>query len=69
MGIGEARTFINRTIRLCWLDRKGGELSESVQVFDVGFVPLYGPCLFTSQGEIRLDRIQGFSEIPSKVAA
>jgi hypothetical protein len=30
---------------------------ELAEIFDVGFVPLYGPCLITDIGEIRLDRV------------
>lgn len=69
MEIAEARSYINRTVELIWLDRKGQELREIVQVLDVGFLPLYGPCLITSVGEIRLERVKDCLSTSLKVAA
>lgn len=57
MEIGEAKSFANQTVDLTWTDRKGQEVTDVVHVFDVEFLPLYGPCLVTSEGEIRLDRV------------
>jgi len=57
MEISEARWFANKTVDLTWLDRLGNELSATAQVFEVTFVPLYGPSLITTAGDIRLDRI------------
>lgn len=57
MSIGEAKSFIDQLVHLTWVDRKGAEVFDAVNVFDVGFVPLYGPCLITNRGEIRLDRV------------
>ncbi len=58
MQIQEAKTFIGRQVALEWTDRKGALLTDVVDVYEVNFVPLYGPCMITSVGEIRLDRIQ-----------
>jgi hypothetical protein len=60
MDIKEAKAFIGMPLRLCWTDRKGDASSDLVHVFNVGFVPLYGPCLITDRGEIRLDRVVAF---------
>lgn len=68
MGIHEAKRFLNSTVRVTWTNRKGDEISESLFVYEVGFVPLYGPCLVTSKGEIRLDRIQGCELIEASAA-
>lgn len=68
MGIHEAKRFLNSNVRLTWTNRKGDEISDSVFVYEVGFVPLYGPCLVTSKGEIRLDRIHGCELIEASAA-
>jgi hypothetical protein len=57
MELAEAKQFVDQSVLLSWTDRKGGVISDSVHVFEVNFVPFYGPCLITSAGEIRLDRI------------
>lgn len=55
--IQEARTYINQWVHLAWTDRRGREIQDVVQVYGVEFVPLYGPCLLTSGGDVRLDRV------------
>jgi len=57
MEISEARLFTDKTVDLTWHDRLGNELSAITQVYEVTFVPLYGPSLITGVGDIRLDRI------------
>ncbi|HTQ10315.1 MAG TPA: hypothetical protein VMI31_09615 [Fimbriimonadaceae bacterium] len=57
MTIGEARSFVGSDVSLCWLDRKGQELREVARIFAADFVPLYGPCLITDAGDIRIDRV------------
>lgn len=54
----EARKLANQTVVLSWTDRKGAVLTETLFVYEVKFVPLYGPCLITDNGEITLDRVQ-----------
>ena len=56
--IQEAKAFVNERVQLTWLDRKGEPHSELVDVYEVNFVPLYGPCMITNVGEIRLDRVE-----------
>lgn len=58
MEISAAKQFINRNVMLSWTDRKGDVVAQDVFVFDVNFVPFYGPCFITSVGEVRLDRVQ-----------
>ena len=43
MNIQEAKSFIGMPLRLTWTGRRGDEQSDLVYVFNVGFVPLYGP--------------------------
>ena len=57
MTIGEARSYIGSEVNLTWLDRKGEEHTDVAFVEKADFIPLYGPCLLTDVGEIRLDRI------------
>jgi hypothetical protein len=63
MNIQDAKTFIGMPLRLTWTGRKGDEQSDLVYVFNVGFVPLYGPCLITDKGEIRLDRVIAYEAV------
>ena len=69
MEINEAKSFENKLVELSWSDRTGKQISDKVQVFSVGFVPLYGPCLQTSHGDIRLDRIAGCTTISERQAS
>lgn len=57
MLISEAKEYIGQTIRVTFTDRSGNEITDHADVFEVNFVPLYGPCLVTDIGEIRLDRV------------
>jgi hypothetical protein len=57
MELQHARSFAGKGAHITWIDRKGEQISSEVQVFDATFVPLYGPCLVTDSGDIRLDRI------------
>ena len=57
MTISEAKSFIGSEVALTWHDRKGEDVHASTRVYSADFVPLYGPCLITDAGEIRLDRI------------
>ncbi len=63
MNIQDAKGYVGMPLRLTWTGRKGEEMSDLVYVFNVGFVPLYGPCLITDKGEIRLDRIVAYEEV------
>lgn len=57
MTISEARSFVGSDVALSWHDRKGEELHVLTTIYSADFVPLYGPCLITDAGEIRLDRV------------
>jgi hypothetical protein len=57
MGISDARLFRDVTVDLTWTDRQGNAQTKTTHVLAVEFVPLYGPCLVTTEGEIRLDRV------------
>ena len=57
MTISEAKTYIGQEVALCWNDRKGEPVEAVTHIYSADFVPLYGPCLITDAGEIRLDRV------------
>lgn len=69
MSIGEARSFIGTHVHLRWVDRKGEEMSGDTFIHKADFVPLYGPCLITDLGDIRLDRVVGCSASEQAKAA
>jgi hypothetical protein len=70
MEIQEAKEYVNRRVELSWLDRRGETITDEVDVYEVTFVPLYGPCMITSAGEIRLDRVQACVEtVPLRIAS
>lgn len=57
MLISDAKKLVGQIIDLSYTDRRGETLHEVVEVFDVNFIALYGPCLITNIGDIRLDRV------------
>ncbi len=57
MLISDAKGFVGQWVEVVYKDRVGAEVVDTAEVFDVNFVPLYGPCLITDIGEIRLDRV------------
>ena len=60
MVISEAQKMVGNVVELSYRDKRGEALSVVAEVFDVGFVSLYGPCLITDVGEIRLDRVDSW---------
>lgn len=57
MSFKDAQQYIGLNCEVAWRDRHGDVQTRNVFVLDVNFVPLYGICLITDYGEIRLDRI------------
>jgi|CXWL01.1.fsa_nt_gi hypothetical protein len=68
MDITEAKAFANKAVSLGWTDRNGTVVSEVVHILEVNFVPFYGPCFVTSNGDIRLDRVVSCVSVEVKVA-
>lgn len=69
MEIQEAKSFANQRVHLTWVDRRGEQVSDLVDVYEVNFVPLYGPCMITSSGEIRIDRIRACALPAASIAS
>jgi hypothetical protein len=57
MLVSDAKKFVGFEVEMTYSDRNGDARLLHVEVFDVTFVPLYGPCVVTDQGDFRLDRI------------
>lgn len=57
MLISDAKSLVGQIVNLEYTDRKGDILSDRVEIFDVNFIALYGPCMITDIGDIRLDRV------------
>lgn len=69
MLISEAKPLVGHFVNLSYTDRSNNIYSETVEIFDVTFIPLYGPCIITDVGEIRLDRIVKAEKAASQKAA
>jgi predicted DNA-binding transcriptional regulator YafY len=67
--ISEAKAFVGSFVKLTYKDRMGNETEKVVEVFDVNFVPLYGPCMITDAGDFRLDRVSACSLLEERKAA
>ena len=63
MLVAQAKAFVGQTCEVTWTDRNGNRTSETVSVDDVTFVPMYGACMLTSSGDIRLDRVVEISAV------
>lgn len=68
MDINEAKNYVNSKASLVWTDRHGSPLHDDVFVYEVNFVPLYGPCFITSKGDIRLDRVVACAHVEDLAA-
>ncbi len=68
MSFKEAQQYVGTTCEVAWRNRHGEIQTKQVFVTDVTFVPLYGLCLITDYGEIRLDRIVNVNVLERKAA-
>lgn len=57
MLLSEAKRFVGHIVTMSYRERSGEILEKVAEIYDIGFVPLYGPCLITDIGEVRLDRL------------
>lgn len=69
MLLSEAKRFVGQFVNLTYRERSGDTVQKTAELFDIGFVPLYGPCLITDIGEIRLDRVEGCHPLVKEKAA
>ncbi|HVL39424.1 MAG TPA: hypothetical protein VM328_08560 [Fimbriimonadaceae bacterium] len=57
MNCAEAKQLKGSCVAVTWSDRRGEIRMEVVDVLDIAFMPMYGPCLITSAGDISLHRV------------
>lgn len=53
----DAKIYIGQTVEIEFQDRAKKTHRKVVEIYDVGYLPAFGPCLITDIGEIRLDRV------------
>ena len=53
----DAKAFIGQIVEVEYTDKAGNVYIQNAELYDIGFLPLYGPCLILDIGEIRLDRV------------
>lgn len=68
MLVSDAKKFVGFEVEFTYQDRTGENKRLSGEIFDVTFVPLYGPCLVTDTGDYRLDRISQIVHAQAKAA-
>ena len=64
MLLSDAQKMVGQTVVVSYQDRIGEIQTNVVEVFDACFVAMFGPCLVTDQGEIRLDRLVAWNATP-----
>lgn len=70
MELSEAKAYEGQHLMLTWRNRKGDEVTQFVDVVQVTFVPMYGPCFVTDAGNIALERVVGVTaQAPQRRAA
>lgn len=69
MLLSEAKKYVGLFVALSYRERSGQSVVKEAEIFDIGFVPLYGPCLITDVGEIRLDRVENCELLANQKAA
>ena len=53
----EVKAHVGKVVEVEYTDKSGNVFFQTAELFDIGFLPLYGPCLILDIGEIRLDRV------------
>jgi hypothetical protein len=59
--VTEARQYLGKRCVVTFLNRQGEEVTKSLQLHDVAFVPLYGAYLIGDIEDICLDRVTNIS--------
>jgi hypothetical protein len=65
----DAKKFVGQFVDIVLMDRSGKTHVRRAELYDIGFLPLYGPCLITDLGELRLDRVVSMDSVPLEAAA
>jgi hypothetical protein len=59
----EAKAFVGHIVQVEHTDKEGNVFIENAELYDIGFLPLYGPCLLLDIGEVRLDRVMSLRSV------
>jgi hypothetical protein len=66
----EAKAYVGQIVQVEYADKAGNIYIQNAELYDIGFLPLYGPCLILDIGEVRLDRVQALRPVKeAKTAA
>lgn len=63
MRIPEARQYLGRHCAVTYRNRYGDEVTKSLHINDVAFVPLYGAYLIGDVEDVSLDRVTSISAL------
>jgi hypothetical protein len=65
----EVRAYVGQIVQVEYSDKLGNIYIQNAELYDIGFLPLYGPCLILDIGEIRLDRVSAVKPVKSLKSA
>ncbi len=57
MQIPEAKQFLGRQCAVTYYDRRGDEITKTLRIDDITFVPLYGAYLIGDIEDVCLDKV------------
>lgn len=63
MVIAEAKKYLGRHCAVTFRNRRGDEITKTLHLQDVQFVPLYGPYLIGDIEDVSLDRVTSISSL------
>jgi len=63
MEISDAKQYVGRHCSVTFRDRHGEEITRSLHVDDIAFVPMYGPYLIGDMEDVSLDRVTNISTL------
>ena len=63
MNIPEAKQYLGRHCAVTFHNRHGDEITKNLRIYDVEFVPLYGPYLIGDIEDVSLDRVTTISAL------
>lgn len=53
----EVKHLVGQIVQVEYVDKAGNTIIQNAELYEIGFLPLYGPCLILDIGEVRLDRV------------
>lgn len=62
----EVKALIGQIVQVEYSDKDGNIYIQNAELYDIGFLPLYGPCLILDIGEIRMDRVSAVTPVKGR---